>query len=153
MPGPSILEGAIKLALVAHEGQRDWCGRPFILHPIRVGMSLLARGEELAACGVLHDSVEDSDGRVTYDTILAECGSDVARIVDLLTHEPSVPYEDYILAVSMDPQATLVKLADLADNIAPDRLMVQNDKQLASLVKHGKALQRLRNIAKAHGWL
>jgi hypothetical protein len=46
-----------------------------------------------------------------------------------------------------------VKLADLADNMAPDRCMVENPKQEASLMKHARALQLLRGHAKTMGWI
>ncbi len=150
----STLERAIQLALVAHEGQRDWNGRPFILHPMRVGMDLLPRyGEAHAAVGVLHDSIEDSEGRVTREMIEEQCGAAIADAVQVLTHLAGVTYEDYVQVVAQDQMATRVKLADLADNIHPFRLMVQNDHQAAVLVRHGKALQQLRDHATKKGWL
>lgn len=147
----SPLDRAIRLALIAHEGQEDWCGRPFILHPMRVGMALLPAG--LACEGVLHDSVEDSGGLVTRDLIENSCGPLVAFTVGLLTHARGVSYDTYIGDVSRYRDATLVKLADLADNLAPDRCMVDSDARVASLVKHAKALQFLREHARTRGWI
>ena len=152
MPSRSAFERAIQLALIAHEGQRDWCGRPFILHPLRVGMSLLKHGELMAAAGVLHDSVEDSNGRVTLEMIETECGVSVAELVRKLTHLDDVSYDDYILDISLVEAATRIKLADLADNMAPDRCMVANPKQEQVLLKHARALQYLRGVAVTNGW-
>ena len=49
------LEKAIKIALEAHIGQVDKGGNPYILHPLRVMLSL--NSEEERIVGVLHDVV------------------------------------------------------------------------------------------------
>jgi len=54
------LEKAIKIALEAHIGQVDKGGNPYILHPLRVMLSL--NSEEERIVGVLHDVVEDCEG-------------------------------------------------------------------------------------------
>ena len=51
------LEKAIKIAVEAHTGQVDKGGNPYILHPLRVMLSL--NSEEERIVGVLHDVVED----------------------------------------------------------------------------------------------
>ena len=57
------LERSIAIAVAAHEGQKDKGGSPYILHPLRVMMSL--RTEEEMIVGVLHDVIEDVLVRVT----------------------------------------------------------------------------------------
>jgi len=54
------LEKAIKIAVEAHMGQVDKGGNPYILHPLRVMLSL--NSEEERIVGVLHDVVEDCEG-------------------------------------------------------------------------------------------
>ena len=54
---------AIKIAVNVHEGQTDKGGNPYILHPLRVMMSVESESEKIVA--ILHDVVEDSDGRST----------------------------------------------------------------------------------------
>ncbi len=54
------LEKAIKIAVEAHTGQVDKSGNPYILHPLRVMLSL--NTEEGRIVGVLHDVVEDCEG-------------------------------------------------------------------------------------------
>ena len=54
------LEKAIKIAVEAHTGQVDKGGNPYILHPLRVMLSL--NTEEGRIVGVLHDVVEDCEG-------------------------------------------------------------------------------------------
>ena len=51
------LEKAIKIAVEAHTGQVDKGGNPYILHPLRVMLSLNTEEERIV--GVLHDVVED----------------------------------------------------------------------------------------------
>jgi hypothetical protein len=51
------LEKAIKIAVEAHTGQVDKGGNPYILHPLRVMLSLDTVEERIV--GVLHDVVED----------------------------------------------------------------------------------------------
>lgn len=116
-------------------------------------MALLPHGTNLAAAGVLHDSVEDSEGRVTLEMISDQCCGEVAFIVGQVTHLHGITYDDYIRNLSRNREPTLVKLADLADNMAPDRCMVDSDARLASLVKHAKALQWLRDHARTRGWI
>ena len=53
----STLQKAISIAVEAHEGQVDKGGNPYILHPLRVMMSLRTIDEMIV--GVLHDVVED----------------------------------------------------------------------------------------------
>ena len=54
----STLEKAIALAAIAHEGQTDKAGAPYILHPLRMMLTLQTPEERMVA--VLHDVVEDS---------------------------------------------------------------------------------------------
>ena len=51
------LEKAIKIAVEAHTGQLDKGGNPYILHPLRVMLSLETEEERIV--GILHDVVED----------------------------------------------------------------------------------------------
>ncbi len=51
------LERAIAIAIEAHRGQYDKAGAPYVLHPLRVMLSLGSNVERIV--GVLHDVVED----------------------------------------------------------------------------------------------
>lgn len=53
------IEDALRIAIEAHEGQKDLDGNPVILHPLTVGLAGHNR-EEIVA-GLLHDVVEDTD--------------------------------------------------------------------------------------------
>ena len=63
------LEKAIKIAVDAHSGQFDKGNNPYILHPLRVMLSL--DNEEEQIVGILHDVIEDCDGW-TYERLQSE---------------------------------------------------------------------------------
>ena len=50
------LQRAIAIAVEAHDGQTDKGGNPYILHPLRIMMSL--KTEEEMIVGVMHDVVK-----------------------------------------------------------------------------------------------
>jgi (p)ppGpp synthase/HD superfamily hydrolase len=149
-----MIDKAIQLATLAHADQKDWCGRPFILHPLRVGMSLLPYGEDYAAAGILHDAIEDSEGHVTADTMRHfDISEQIVQWVVMLTRTPGQAYGNYIMSLAESKAATIIKLADLADNLAPDRVMVAKKHQMQALTRHADALQVLRGIANSKGWI
>ncbi|RYD96395.1 MAG: hypothetical protein EOP50_06695, partial [Sphingobacteriales bacterium] len=54
-----ILEKALGIALIAHAGQKDKAGAPYIMHPLRLMMT--ATGLDAQVTALLHDVLEDSD--------------------------------------------------------------------------------------------
>lgn len=110
------VELALAIALDAHKGQVDLDGKPTILHPLAVGME----GKDLTemCVGFLHDVVEDSD--YTFER-LREMGValKIIRTLQVLTHDKSVPYMDYIRSIeaSGNEAALQVKLNDLRHNL------------------------------------
>ena len=73
------LQRAIEIAVEAHTGQVDKAGNLYVLHPIRVMMSLDTEDEKIV--GVLHDVVEDCEGW-TWDRLRSEGFSE--KIIDAL---------------------------------------------------------------------
>ena len=73
------LEKAIKIVVEAHTGQLDKGGNPYILHPLRVMLSL--KTEEERIVGVLHDVFEDCEGW-TWDRLASNGLSE--RIIEAL---------------------------------------------------------------------
>ena len=53
------VEETLRIALEAHEGQKDLDGKPVVLHPVAVG--LMGCNDTETKTGFLHDAVEDSD--------------------------------------------------------------------------------------------
>jgi len=58
-------EDAIQLAVETHRGQKDKAGALYILHPLRVKLSMATETEMIVA--VLHDVVKD--GGITIDDL------------------------------------------------------------------------------------
>lgn len=112
------LDEAIKFATDAHVGQVDRAGEPYILHPLRVMLSVSTDDERIAA--VLHDVVEDNP-HVGHRDILALFGPIIHEAVFALTRQDGEVYADFIARCSLNPIARKVKLADIDDNLAPWR--------------------------------
>lgn len=136
----STLETAIAIAVNAHRGQLDRQGRPYILHPIAVMMSMDTDEERIVA--ILHDVVEDSP--ISLDD-LREAGFSEAIVeaVDALTNREGESYKDFIERLSPNPLARRVKLGDLQHNMDIRRLPEVSDKDLERLRKYRAAWRRL----------
>jgi (p)ppGpp synthase/HD superfamily hydrolase len=112
---------AYEVASRAHEGQMRDEGSPYILHPLRVAVSLVDEldidSPALVCAALLHDVIEDSP--VTRDQIADMFGEEVAEIVWLLTKSDDVSLPDYLAAIeaASDEGATIVKLCDRLDNL------------------------------------
>src|SRR5712692_6475111 len=78
---------AYEVAQVAHSGQTRDEGTPYIVHPIRVAVSLVDElnlySPKLICSALLHDVIEDSD--ITRDDVTEMFGEQIAEIVWLLT--------------------------------------------------------------------
>ncbi len=114
------IERAIALAVRAHNGQRDLSGKPIILHPLRVMFEFIG-DDTMMAAAVLHDVVEDSE--VTVGEIRSQFGAEVAEIVDSVSRRLYEKYFDFIERCRVHPQGRRLKLADLQDNMRPDRAL------------------------------
>lgn len=108
------------LASAAHVDQRDKVGVPYVEHVRAVAAGLAPFGPELEMAGLLHDVIEDTEW--TAEQLRAHGVQDrVIRIVEAVTNQPGVPYEETIRGIASSPDATLVKIADNAHNSRPDR--------------------------------
>lgn len=135
----SLIEKAKLLATLAHYGQVDKAGKDYIEHPLRVMRSVMEHDdEELAAIAVLHDTIEDTF--VTADMLRDIGFSDrVANGVIMLSRFEGTSYEDFIREVALSRDATIVKLADLEDNMDMSRIENPTEKDFKRLAKYQKA--------------
>ena len=108
-----LTKKALSLCFDAHKEQTDKTGLPYVFHPFHLAEQMT--DEVSTVCALLHDVVEDTS--LTLED-LAEMGfpACVTEALSLLTHDPSVPYFDYIAAIASHPIAKQVKLADLRHN-------------------------------------
>jgi (p)ppGpp synthase/HD superfamily hydrolase len=138
----TLLEKAIIIATNAHKDQVDKGGEPYILHPLRVMISL--NTEEERVVGVLHDVLEDSHITIKY---LEENGflgeNKILEALNSITKKESESYEDFILRVKLNDIARRVKLADLEDNMNISRIKNPTKKDFARIDKYKKALRLL----------
>jgi (p)ppGpp synthase/HD superfamily hydrolase len=122
MESLKIVEQALEFAFVAHEGQLDKSGMPFVLHPISVAAHIERLGfpHHMIIAALLHDIIEDTTN--TEDDLLNAgfCPRTVA-LVKILTRTHGEVYADYINRVAHSPEAIFIKLADLEHNSREDR--------------------------------
>ncbi len=114
----ALTNRAMRIAYEAHAGQVDKCGAPYVFHPYHLAEQM---PDEVTTCvALLHDVVEDT--AIALDELEREFPPEVIEPLRLLTHDPAVPYRDYIDALVVDPVARAVKRADLVHNLDETRL-------------------------------
>jgi (p)ppGpp synthase/HD superfamily hydrolase len=134
------IEDAIALATEAHRGQTRPDGGPYILHPLRVMLSLLDELDQVAA--VLHDVVEDTS--ITLDDLRRRgYDAEVIEVVDRLTRREGESYEQFIERIAPHPRARRIKLADLADNMDVRRLRTFEARDCERMARYHRAWRRL----------
>lgn len=146
---------ALKHAAIAHAGQVDKCGKPYILHPIAVAGAVehteMVRQEIAVEMALLHDVWEDTDHVLPGLTQRQE------RILGLLTRHPAETYAEYIAKIcegrftDLRDIAAIVKLADLWHNLQPERQACLPSKEAASLLE-GRYLKARDRIWEALGF-
>ena len=110
------VEETLRIALEAHEGQKDLDGKPVVLHPIAVG--LMGCNDAETKTGFLHDVVEDT-GLTLDDLRQKGVDGDVVAALELLTHRDEEDYFEYVrrIAESGNITAIHVKINDLRHNL------------------------------------
>ena len=137
-----LFDLALKIAIQAHEGQKDKSGREYIMHPIRVA----ERCNDLKAkiVALLHDTIEDTEVTVDY---LREQGfpEEIINGILSVTKREGESYEDFVRRAAENDIGKIVKKADLEDNMDIRRLPEITDKDIKRLRKYLKAWQFLNN--------
>jgi hypothetical protein len=101
--------------------------------------------EPLRCVAILHDTLEKS-GLTSADLRRAGMPKTVIRAVQLLTHEKSVTYADYVVALKPNALARAVKIADLLDNADLRRVAFGTDKlqkEIPRLVRYAASYRFL----------
>ena len=115
----SLTNRALHIAYEAHADQADKCGTPYVFHPYHLAEQM---SDEATTCtALLHDVVEDTD--VTLEDLAREFPAEIIDALRLLTHQPGMPYLDYVRALAANPIARSVKRADLRHNMDETRYM------------------------------
>ena len=150
------LEKAIKIAVEAHTGQVDKGGNPYILHPLRVMLSLNTEEERIV--GVLHDVVEDCKGW-SWERLKEQGCSD--KLIEALKSvsktleeekqfkemdDPDEKMEHYLQFIQRAKTNKIgrnVKAADIRDNLDISRIDDITDSDINRLNRYKKALSIL----------
>lgn len=135
-----LTKKAMKLCFAAHKEQTDKTGIPYVFHPIHLAEQM--KDELTTVTALLHDVVEDSDYTLS-DLEAMGFPKAVLDALTLLTHDPSVPYLDYVALIKTNPIARAVKLADLRHNSDLSRLDQVDGKALQRVEKYAAALAML----------
>jgi (p)ppGpp synthase/HD superfamily hydrolase len=137
----STLERAIAIAADGHAGVTDKGGAPYILHPLRMMLSLSSPDERIVA--VLHDVCEDCEGW-TLNRLRDEGFSPhIIAALDSVTKRDGEDYEAFTLRAAANPVGRRVKLADLADNCDLSRISTPTEKDYARIEKYRRAIKSI----------
>lgn len=133
----NTLDQALNIAVKAYSGQSDRAGEAYVLHSLAVG--LMGTTDEERVTGFLHDVIRDSDVN-PQDLRNAGIPEAVVNAVQLLTHDKSQPYFDYVQHIidSRNPIALRVKFNDLTHNYARGNAYPELQ------AKHGRALEMVQ---------
>jgi (p)ppGpp synthase/HD superfamily hydrolase len=138
-----VLEKALGIALIAHAGQKDKAGAPYILHPLRLMMTALEPDAQVTA--LLHDVLEDSE--LTEDDLnQAGIPAHITAAVATLTRQIDETYEEFIERIASDELARKVKILDIKDNLNLQRLKSVNKADLLRVTEYHRALQYLLEV-------
>jgi hypothetical protein len=145
-PLPVAVRG---LAERVHDGQVDKSGRPYMAHVDRVAARFMPSQASELRVAYLHDVVED--GKMPMWKLLSELPGLPTEELDavlLLTRPENMTYADYIVRLSENPLARVVKISDLMDNLQPWR----HTTATASLIpRYQSALKFLVETYRAYG--
>jgi (p)ppGpp synthase/HD superfamily hydrolase len=134
------LQRALQRAIVAHEGQK-YGTQPYYVHVLNVWEQVKYHGGNVSQqiIALLHDTVEDSNGRVTLALIRRDFGDRIADAVDALTRRKNETHDDYLARVKSSKDATVVKRADAYMNWTVSVL----DKDERRIQKYTKVIREL----------
>ena len=140
-----LLAKARSLAKAHLAGCVDKAGKPKFGHAERVADKLTPTIDKTVA--FLHDLLEDT--KYGADQLKQDFPAKIAEAVRALTREDkSEDYMTYIRRVAENPLAIRVKLADLRDNLSPDRPILDDQALAADLkARYEKALEFLVPIS------
>lgn len=131
---------ALKIAIRAHEGQKDKSGREYIMHPIRVAERCKDPRAKIVA--LLHDTIEDTD--ITTDFLRSQSfPEDIINGVLSVTRKEGETYDNFVRRASENCIGREVKVADLEDNMDIRRLREITDDDVVRLRKYLRAWQYL----------
>jgi (p)ppGpp synthase/HD superfamily hydrolase len=140
-PLTSRVRQAIQFAAIRHRDQVDKAGKPYIAHCMRVALSVWPFGEDHFIAAILHDTVEDTP--TTLEEIEVLFGRTVRDAVDSVSRRERPTretYEAFVLRSAANPIGRIVKIADLYDNMSPERRIEPASKMERRMERYRRAL-------------
>ena len=136
-----LTKKALKLCFEAHKDQVDKTDMPYVFHPFHLAECM--DDEISTVCALLHDVIEDTD--YTFDDLRGMgFPEEVIEALTLLTHDPAVPYMDYVKIIAANPTAKKVKIADLKHNSDLTRMNEIDEYAIRRTKKYKDALTLLQ---------
>ena len=149
------LAKAIKIAVESHTGQVDKGGNPYILHPLRVMLSLNTEKERIV--GVLHDVVEDCEGWNWQRLQDEGFSADIIQALQSVSKTPEeeaeyrrLPegekldhYLEFVTRAKANKIGREVKAADIKDNLDISRIDDITEGDINRLTRYKAALKSL----------
>ena len=131
---------ALKLCFDAHKDQTDKSNMPYVFHPFHLAEKM--DNEKTTIVALLHDVIEDTEYTVD-DLRNMGFDDDVLTAITLMTHQPDIPYMEYIASIKKNEIARTVKLADLHHNSDLTRLETITEKDQRRAEKYFEAIKLL----------
>jgi GTP diphosphokinase / guanosine-3',5'-bis(diphosphate) 3'-diphosphatase len=134
----ATIDRAIMIASIAHAGQKDKAGKPYILHPLRVMLTVASdknATDEQKIVAVLHDVIEDT---YVQEQHLRENGfsEDIINAIKSVTKINGESRMDAAKRTKLNPIGRVVKLADLKDNMDLSRIENLTAKDLLRVAEY-----------------
>ena len=138
------LERAIEIAVSAHKGVKDKGGNPYILHPLRVMLTLNSEEEKIV--GVLHDVVEDAEDW-TFEKLQDEGFSTqiLEGLQSVTKTSEDENYDEFVQRALTNAIGRQVKIADIKDNLDVTRLDILTEKDIKRPQSYKKSLKILQS--------
>lgn len=139
-----MLYTAISIAKKAFADKTDKAGKPYAGHLKRVAerISCDKHSCELKTIAWLHDLLEDCP-EWTIAELKTFFPAIITSRVALLTRNANESYEEYIRKICTDKWASIVKKADLEDNMNLTRLPHLTEQDIERLKKYHSAYQQI----------
>jgi (p)ppGpp synthase/HD superfamily hydrolase len=142
----SYSELAREFAIRWHKGKKDIAGMPYIDHLSNVAEKCMRASFFHKAIGWLHDILEDTD--CTEHILRKNFPDSIVDVVIILTKIKDESYDEYIIRVSENKDASFVKIIDLRHNMDITRLNKLRFMDLIRLQKYHKGLKFLEGNGK-----
>ena len=155
----SLYQKAIKFAAAKHAEQNQTVpgtNLPYVVHLSNVAMEILMASfnsdnfdtDFAVQVALLHDTLEDTS--TTLNELEREFGTDIAKAVEALTKNNSLPKEqqmnDSLKRIKLlSPEVWAVKLADRITNLQPPPLHWDKDRKIRYREEAGLILSELKD--------